>query len=394
MEREYLFYNYYNYAVNLARQYMRKIHCTYFNVEDGIQCGLMGLWKAADIYVENEETTFKSFAYPYIIGHIKDNIRSISSISRRSKQYKQSKEKLYHVKELSITGLEPYIRDRRLDTLEDELIHNIDINRTNKKILLVLKKLLPNYQYILYNKFFAYMSNTQLFPKLAAATIYNRLTRAKQKFAKLFIILERQPNTFILQKEYPMPDLTIEQSDCIGEVWKHNMRPYEVVIDAVTDTIITYRRTTAVGKENHKTRIVNIPKKLFYEQFHLLTNKPKMVQMPIVESVKSEYEGTVKVDANSQIITIPYVLHCQLICNICHNTPVIEPELNQIFSIFSSYDIVIAIMYDMLTHETWSDMHNMKTRVDIIEKYINKYRTMQYKLSIQYNAVSPKDNTK
>ena len=127
------------------------------------------------------------------------------------------------------------------------------------------------------------MSNTQLFPKLAAATIYNRLTRAKQKFAKLFIILERQPNTFILQKEYPMPDLTIEQSEnknknvnyttCIGEVWKHNMRPYEVVIDAVTDTIITYRRTTAVGKENHKTRIVNIPKKLFYEQFHLQSHQ-------------------------------------------------------------------------------------------------------------------------
>ncbi len=398
MKKEDLFYKYHDYAVSLSKQYMYKIHCTYFNTEDGIQCGLMGLWEATSKYVEGKETVFKSFAYPYIIGRIKDNIRSISSISRTDKQYKQSKEKLYHIKELSITGLEPYIRDVRLDRLEDKLIHNIDIDRVNKKIMLVLKRLPPNYQYILYSKFFKHLPNMQIFPKLSESGVCDRFRCARQKFAKLFIMLEQHPNNFILQKEYSMPDLTIEQTEnknvdanytiCIGEVWKHNIHPHEVVIDAITDTIITYRRTTAVGGGNHKTRIVNIPRKMFCEQFHLITGKPKMVQMPIVESVESKHNVTSDVSTNSHTTIIPYASHCRLICEICRDTPVVETELNHIFSAFNSYDIVIVIMHDMLTHETWLDMNNAKTRIDIMERYINKYknRHLQYKLFVQHNV--------
>lgn len=158
-----LFYN----NVNLVFHIVKRMNYHFYDQEDLIQAGLMGLYEASKRYDPNKKASFTTFATYYVIGEIKKEIRNNrpiklskemfrilrklksteegKSLEKLSEDLEVSKENLllamsYQDKVLSLNNgaedleLVNLIEDKN-QTINYDLIHNLD--KISKEIILL-----------------------------------------------------------------------------------------------------------------------------------------------------------------------------------------------------------------------------------------------------------------
>ena len=108
---------YYGLVVHLARQSHQQLSCASakIDLDDLIQEGMLGLLQAARAYNPQARTRFTTFAYPRIVGAIKDALRRLDLLSQK-KRHQVRTLQLTRTRLLQVVGREP-LKDELTDLL-------------------------------------------------------------------------------------------------------------------------------------------------------------------------------------------------------------------------------------------------------------------------------------
>jgi RNA polymerase sigma factor (sigma-70 family) len=397
MTPEELFEKHYNYATSLSRRYFRGIKCSFFNIDDAVQCGLIGLWQACEKYSDTTKN-FKTYSYNRILGNIKDELRKFSKSCRMLKSSKDSGNTLY-VQDISYND-ENFKDLEKIMTYnpENSMIHEIDNSKISKYVKDIMVKLPEQQQRVIFYRYMREMSLEEISILLGikVSSVAGNIFRGFHNFKILDKIYKNQPEHFKRIKEVRMDEFCSEYNKKqnnvytvgIGDKWVHIRRSYDVVVTDITEAgFVYYIRDKTAHKNAKKHRPVIKHVKDFCTRFEIKEaycpptaafDTVRIAYSPVENIMTTQTENIEDLptkDTKFCILNVPIqlCLHNQIIFPIKDHSPFLAREVNSLFDVFKSYDVLCTIIHDMLNTETWASLVDEDNRYKIIDKYTKKY---------------------